>query len=142
MYSLGIVGSEAAKFTPETEARARVLIRNLLTIPGVTSVVSGACHLGGIDAWAAEIGRELGLYVVEYAPARLSWTHYKARNIRIAEQSDEVHCITLAKLPEDYAGMRFKLCYHCGVSTHVKSGGCWTMLRARAMGKAGVLHVI
>lgn len=142
MYKIGIVGSEAAKFTPETEARARSIITNLLTIPGVTGVVSGACHLGGIDAWAAEIGRELGLYVVEFAPKQLSWTYYKARNIRIAEASDEVHCITVKELPESYTGMRFKLCYHCGTDAHVKSGGCWTMHRARAMRKAGILHVV
>ena len=51
---VGIVGHEAAKFTPETEHAARQIIRTLLATPDAI-VVSGACHLGGIDVWAEEI---------------------------------------------------------------------------------------
>lgn len=134
---IGIVGSEAAKFTAKGEADAKALIRDLLVLED--EVISGGCHLGGIDQWAAEIGRELGLKVTEYLPENHTWTDgYRERNLLIAGNSDVVHCITVDKLPEGYIGMRFTRCYHCNTNEHVKSGGCWTMHRA----KRGVLHVV
>jgi hypothetical protein len=149
---VGIVGSERAKFTPESEAEAKALIRRILfgfkvgsldlPVP-VSEVVSGGCHLGGIDQWAAEIGREMNIPVKEFIPKTRHWTDgYKPRNIRIAERSDVVHCITVDRLPDTYKGMTFALCYHCKVHDHIKSGGCWTMKKAIALGKQGVLHVV
>jgi len=141
--TIGIVGSEAIKFTPVTEREARNLIRRILSqYDARPTVVSGACHLGGIDLWAAEIGRELGLDVVEHAPRTLSWeTGYKPRNLLIAA-SDVTHCITVSELPPSYTGMRFKLCYHCGTDSHVKSGGCWTVKQARRLGRLGHVWVV
>lgn len=140
---IGIVGSEQAKFTPETEAEARAIIYCLLGREGVTGVVSGACHLGGVDSYAAEIGKELGLRVIEHAPRDLRWsTGYAPRNMLIARDGAECHCITVASLPVNYTGMRFKLCYHCGTDQHVKSGGCWTVKQAIKLGKPGFVHVI
>ncbi len=139
---IGIVGSEAAKFTPVSEARARKAIRTLLSRGDI--VVSGACHLGGIDQWCIEEAYALGLASVEYPPANLHWdTGYKPRNILIAEQSDKVFCLTVNVLPPAYTGMRFKLCYHCGTTDHVKSGGCWTVKYAREkLGKPGQIIVV
>ncbi len=147
---IGIVGSEAAKFTPETEARAKSVIRSMLNTGD--AVISGGCHLGGIDIWAAEIGREMQLEVIEHLPTNKSWAGgYKARNLAIVRDSDKVVCITVAKLPDTYTGMRFPLCYHCkpvadklGIEfvDHVKSGGCWTMHQARKAGKGHLLVVI
>lgn len=140
---LGIVGSEKAKFTEKGRTRARRLIRSLVSEPGVEMVISGACHLGGIDKWAVEIGKKSGVRVKEFKPAVQSWQEgYKARNLQIAEASDIVHCITVDRLPADYSGMRFALCYHCRKTDHVKSGGCWTMKKARELGKKGILHII
>jgi hypothetical protein len=140
---IGIVGSESAKFTKLGKKRAKYLILKILSRFGVTEVVSGDCHLGGIDRWAARIGRRLGLAVTEFPPKTLSWeSGYKPRNIQIAKRSDKVYCITVDKLPWNYTGMRFKLCYHCGVDTHVKSGGCWTMKEAKRLGKEIRLKVI
>ncbi len=53
---VGIVGSEAAKFTAETEEAAKAVIADLLTRPGVTGYSSGHCHLGGIDTWQKRLG--------------------------------------------------------------------------------------
>lgn len=139
---LGIVGSEAAKFTPESEERARAMIRYLIVQYGATTVVSGGCHLGGIDRWAEEEARKLGISVVEHLPATRSWPGYKARNIKIARDSSRVVCITVDKLPPGYKGMRFKLCYHCRSDDHVKSGGCWTTKHARSLGKPGETVVV
>ena len=137
---IGIVGSEAAKFTPETEQLAREAIRSLLSVGD--AVISGGCHLGGIDKWAVEEAQKLGLDFTEHLPVVLSWTGYKARNIKIAKQSDLLVCITVKALPEGYKGMRFPLCYHCGTKDHVKSGGCWTMKQAKKLGKETRLIVI
>lgn len=135
---IGIVGSEAIKFTFDGELKAKRLIRELIAKTGADEIVSGGCHLGGIDIWAEEIGRELGLKVTVFKPENQSWEFYKKRNLQIADTSDIVYCITVNKLPNTYKGMTFKLCYHCKSDKHVKSGGCWTMHRA----KEGHLYVI
>lgn len=138
---IGIVGSEASKFTEITRNGAWQHIELLLD--EATEVVSGGCHLGGIDAWAAEIGKDLGLKVTEFLPKSLRWSGgYKERNMLIAENSDEVWCITLKELPPGYAGMRFNICYHCGTADHVKSGGCWTVKYAKSLGKKGGIIVL
>lgn len=137
------MGSEEVKFNSYTRDLARDLIAEFLHDPKITTVVSGGCHLGGIDAWAAELGRTLGLEVVEHLPKHRSWEGgYKQRNIKIAEDSDIVYCITVKELPDTYTGMRFTMCYHCGTDQHVKSGGCWTVKHARKIGKRGEVYVI
>lgn len=134
---LGIVGHEAAKFTPETERQARVQIREFLVLDGATGVVSGACHLGGIDVWAIEEAKALGLTTREFPPISRSWEYgYKPRNMLIAQAADHVICIVVKQLPPGYTGMRFKLCYHCKTDSHVKSGGCWTAKYAATLGKS------
>lgn len=141
---VGIVGSEAAKFTPGTEQAAREAIRRL--IAGASLVVSGRCHLGGIDIWAIEEAEAAGIPTQEYPPARLTWEGgYKQRNLQIAENSDHVVCITLKALPASYKGMRFPGgCYHCGTPPehHVKSGGCWTVKQAARLGKRTTVEVL
>jgi hypothetical protein len=140
---VGIVGSEAAKFTPAGKERAIDRIWHILVRPGVTGVVSGACHLGGIDVWAAAQGKTLGIEVIEFPPKAHSWSNgYKPRNIQIAKTCDELWCITVKKLPDEYNGMIFPGCYHCGTTDHVKSGGCWTMRYAKKLGKQTKLVVI
>lgn len=147
MRIIGIVGSEAAKFTAHSEAVARRMIGLLLDYDDVLAVSSGHCHLGGIDLWAEEVARELGKFDERYIfePRQRTWSGsygYKQRNLDIAAASTEVHCITVRTLPEGYSGMRFPLCYHCKTDAHVKSGGCWTVHQARRMGKPGLIHVI
>lgn len=140
---IGIVGSEGAKFTTIGRMQARSVITSLVTRPDVEEVVSGECHLGGVDQWAHEIAVEMEKKFTGFPPATLSWENgYKPRNLKIANRSDEVVCITVKKLPDGFKGMTFKLCYHCGVNTHVKSGGCWTMKQAAKMGKKTSLVVI
>lgn len=132
---VGIVGAEAAKFTFETEQKARLLIRSIYARPEVTGMSSGHCHLGGIDIWAEEESiMSAHIFDKFIFPAEiLTWTGYagqdgfKERNEKIADVSDEVHCITVKELPLNYTGMTFPYCYHCKTSDHIKSGGCWTM---------------
>lgn len=138
---IGIVGSEQAKFTKKTELAAREAVRSLLGRKDV--VISGECHLGGVDSYAREEAEAMGLKFIGYAPETHSWASgYKPRNMKIAEASDLVVCITLRKLPDKYKGMKFELCYHCNSKDHVKSGGCWTMKYAAELGKETRLIVI
>lgn len=140
---IGIVGSEQNKFTPLTEALARQCIRTILIQSKATHVVSGACHLGGVDIFAVEEARWLGLQTVEFPPSERSWgtrtTGYQGRNIQIARESDEVYCITVDKMPP--WGDRV-YCFHCKTLTHVKSGGCWTAKFAKRLGKPAAVYVV
>ena len=145
MLYLGIVGHEAAKFTPEGEAQARTIIDLLLTsnVLHPITVVSGHCPLGGIDIWAEEEAARLGVPRLIYPPRTNSWSSgYKPRNIQIAARSDIVHNIVVDRLPDTYRGMRFTSCYHCDTTTHVKSGGCWTAKHAQKLGKAAKWHIV
>lgn len=138
---VGIVGSESAKFTAEGEANARARIRSLLQ-PEDT-VVSGRCHLGGIDIWAEEEAQLLGCGLLVFPPAVHSWQDgYRPRNVQIAEHSDYVVCLTVDRFPPDYKGMKFPFCYHCKSDKHIKSGGCWTVKYARRIGIPGETIVV
>jgi hypothetical protein len=144
---LGIVGAEGAKFTPLGEQRAKAVIYERIRQLKPDKVVSGGCHLGGIDKWAIEIAKESfpGLFIAteEFLPKVHRWSDgYKPRNILIANNSMRLVNIVVDKLPENFPGMRHKLCYHCGTSDHVKSGGCWTMKYAEKIGKLVELVVI
>lgn len=146
---IGIVGHEAAKFTPETRRQAKLLIGGLVGLRGDV-IVSGACHLGGVDVWAEEAAAAYGRGTLIFPPKRQSWLGgYKDRNRQIAEASDIVHVIVVAELPRTYTGMRFSCCYHCaragapgGGRDHVKSGGCWTAWEAMRLGKPARWHIL
>ncbi len=134
---LGIVGNGAAMFTDATEAMARKYIEEAIVAHGATTVVSGRCHLGGVDIWAEDAARELGLELITHEPTQLCWpgkSGFRDRNLKIARGSDHVLCVTVDRSPQHahkmYNGP--KSCHHCdrpsrgGVPPHVPSGGCWT----------------
>lgn len=139
---LGIVGSEGGKFTDETKLIALDTIYKLLG-PGDT-VVSGECHLGGIDIWAKEIAIAEGLDYIGCPPQFKTWQSFKRRNIEIATIADRVACITVRTLPSGFKeGGWERYCYHCKTDSHIKSGGCWTVKYAREkLGKPGEVIVI
>lgn len=137
--NVAIVGHAADKFTPESEAQARSVIRQIFEMyNNKCTLVSGGCHLGGVDQWAEEIADELGLAKRIFVPAHRSWSNgYKPRNIKIADTCHTAWCIVVEQYPAEYKGMRFEqdgkpFCYHCQKQrpAHVKSGGCWTIKRA------------
>jgi PIN domain nuclease of toxin-antitoxin system len=134
--TLGIVGAEAVKFSRAGQQRARAAIRELITSMGASRVVSGRSPLGGIDIWAIEEARQLGVLTEEYPPAAWGWHAFRARNLQIVDASDAVVCLPVTHYIVGYQYERFPVCYHCvraGESgeDHVKSGGCWTMHQAR-----------
>lgn len=146
-HHVGIVGVEAAKLTRATEAAARAIIRRLLH-PAGTVLVSGGCHLGGIDILAEEEyallpDRAARPAPIIHLPTVHEWAKgYKPRNIKIAIDSDVLHNITVKAYPPGYTGMRFESCYHCLTTVHVKSGGCWTAKYMRSLGKPAYWHIL
>lgn len=149
--TLGIVGAEAKKFTPATEALARQTIRSAITAWGATLVVSGHSPLGGIDWWAIEEAKALGVDTREHPAGVHTWDSvagvdgFKDRNLKIARDADVLMCITVMRLPPGFKGMEFADgCYHCHTppEDHIKSGGCWTMKQAARMGKQTALAII
>lgn len=140
MKTVGIVGPEGNRFTSETEEKARKLIRLYLKIN--SRLVSGGCHLGGIDIWAKEEAQKLNKPYEEFLPVTRDWNGFKARNKQIAQNSDFVVCITLKELPAGFPKKTSYFCHHCNTDEHIKSGGCWTAKYARSIGKEGKIIVI
>lgn len=134
---VGIVGHGADKFNAGTKTQAITIIRELLSQPDAV-LVSGHSPEGGVDIWAEDAAKELGVPMEIKAPKQQRWDApygYRARNLDIARTADEVHVIVIAEYPDGYSGMKFRECYHCKSSDHVKSGGCWTGLQAEKNGK-------
>lgn len=164
--NIGIVGHESAKFTEKGSKAARQTILDIFRdhcADGDPTIVSGHCHLGGIDIWAEDFAKALCFPTLIYPPKTRQWaTGYMPRNLQIAKASDIVYVITVDKLPSTYTGMRFNECYHCANRTktwelewekrvkatganekHIKSGGCWTAWAAiEKFGKAAIWKVI
>lgn len=147
---IAIVGHEEKKFTAQGKEDALKKIHDILlngVILGNSEpiLVSGGCHLGGIDKWAEEVARKnLFTEPLIFLPKRQTWSPngYKERNLEIAAECDELHCIAVRVLAPSYRGMRFDSCYHCNRDDHVKGGGCWTMKQAAKLGKPTYLHIV
>lgn len=148
---VAIVGHAGDKFYEPSEDKARWLIREILA-PNLFEevvLVSGGCHQGGVDIFAEEEAKSLGLATLIFKPKNLMWsTGFKPRNIQIAKACTEAHCIVVADYPPGYTtddkGLKFPTCYHCGMGQqpHIKSGGCWTVKRAGSDGKPTFWHII
>jgi hypothetical protein len=142
---IAIVGAEAKKFTFYAESRAKQVIATILQDPVNDVLVSGGCHLGGIDIWAEEYADSHDFKKIIHFPKKLQWTGgYKERNEKIAKDCDVLWNIVVRDYPYDYVGMQFDVCYHClkwhnrnikAFPRHVKSGGCWTAYKVLDMGK-------
>lgn|SRR6185437_1878738 len=144
---LAIVGAAADKFDANTEATARQLISEWIQDYSPSEVISGGCHLGGVDAWAIEYADFMGVPSRIYLPKERKWsTGYRLRNIQIAQAADKVLCIAVRTFPKDYQGLRFPYCYHCRPTKrrdqHIKSGGCWTCKFARSLDKPASTVII
>lgn len=133
---IGIVGHEGGKFTPKMEIAARKVIREILILNDCTLMISGRCHLGGIDIWAEEEAKKLNIEIKPFPPKILEWNGgYRERNLKIAKNSDVIYVIVVNRYPPNYVGMTFDYCYHCHTSDHIKSGACWTAKQAQKLGK-------
>lgn len=147
MTKVAIIGHEAAKFSDAAKLSAHVLIARILAGTPEPHLISGGCHLGGIDIWAEEAADRSGTPKTIFKPHARRWDPpgqigYKQRNLQIAEACHEIHVIVVDDFPEGYKGRRWKYCYHCKREGHVKSGACWTANEAIAEGARAFWHVI
>jgi hypothetical protein len=153
--NIGIIGAEAKKFTDKTKMAAMAAIENTITglwrgSGNMPTIVSGHCHLGGVDIWAEEAADHYQIRKLIFPPKKLAWEGgYKQRNIQIAEASDVIYVIGVREFPPGYSPEVWNKngCYHCKKhlihleapenckyypvahgyeQKHVKSGACWT----------------
>lgn len=138
----GVIGSGSDKFTPIGEQRAKARIREILT--PVCCLVSGHSIMKGIDIWSEEIFVELhpDIQPMIQAPQVEQWPDkgvlkgYMSRNLDIARLLDELYVIVANHYPLDFPEKeKVPECYHCHTTEHIKSGACWTALRARELNK-------
>jgi len=150
---VGIIGNAADKFTPDTEWKAREMIGKILKGAEDPILISGHCPMGGVDIFAEEIADNLGIPKDIKEPKVKCWDDgkggygFKARNLDIAQTSDELHIILVKEYPPNYKKQRFSYCYHCrkmgrNATDHVKSGACWTAMQALKLGKKVEWHYI
>ena len=96
-------------------------------------IISGGSK--GVDSLAVEIAENLGFKVITYHPDKQEWKYFKQRNIRIAEECDDLHCFTIP--------VKTKKCYHHDEPMeHEKTAGCWTACKAFELDKNTQLVVI
>jgi hypothetical protein len=147
---IGIVGHGSDKFTIESKQKAIDLITHIVEESQHETqenpiIISGHSPVGGIDIWAEDVAQAYNLKTEIKVPLQNMWDAaygYKQRNLDIARCSDVVHVILVDVLPPKYKGMRFNSCYHCNTNSHIKSGGCWTGLQAKKLGKPVHWHII
>jgi hypothetical protein len=115
---IAIVGAEESKWSKEQQRKVKQTIKQILGSalelfkPDDVILVSGHCPKGGVDIWAEEIAKELGIKTEIYAPEVNQWEDekmiehgvgysqvykirkgYKSRNILIAEACDILYDI-------------------------------------------------
>jgi len=132
---IGIVGHGAEKFNARDEKQARTIIQALLEDPA-SVLVSGRSPMGGIDIWAEEEADRMRRQKLIFPAEHNRWKPdgFEKRNLSIAARSETVNVLVVKEYPKGYTGMRFERCYHCNVTTHKKSGGCWTGIKALEFG--------
>ena len=85
---LAIVGSRSLDGNPDALRVIREVLDAYQARHAALVVVSGGAV--GIDRMAAAEARQRGLQVVEHRPNGRSWRHYRARNLRIVADCDEL----------------------------------------------------
>ena len=121
---------------------------------GVT-LVSGGCPRGGVDVWAENIAKKLGIPCEIHRPEVNQWENkkeykdgkivikkgYKARNIEIAKACDILFDIEPEILCPKCKGKGCSFCKGKGKVLNW-SGGTWTLNYAKKLGKKGYQIVI
>jgi hypothetical protein len=95
--------------------------------------------------WAQEEAERLAYPFKDFPPKNRRWDGgYKQRNLKIADASNVLLCIAVARYHPGFKGPRYGHCYHCGLRNppHIKSGGCWTMWKAATLGKTPILEIV
>jgi len=131
---IAIVGT--SKITNSEEPHVRQLCSEILGhyMSPNNLIISGGAD--GVDQIVLDVAKSLGLRIKEYLPNRRSWEFFKKRNIVIATECDKLYCITTK--------VKTEKCYHHfrKPQDHEKTAGCWTLKKAKELGKYTKLFVI
>jgi predicted Rossmann fold nucleotide-binding protein DprA/Smf involved in DNA uptake len=126
---IAVVGTSKKLSIKEEQLMKNKIVDILDKYPrdGSVSIISGGAK--GVDSFAVDIAKKLGFRTKEYLPEKQSWKYFKIRNQKIADECDVIFCFTISKKEND--------CYHHKFpeKPHLKTGGCWTLEKAREMGK-------
>jgi len=134
MYKVAFVG--ASKIFTENEERdvRQFCTSTIKTFPSNVVIISGGAE--GVDKIAIEVAKNLGYETQVYSPKEKKWEPptkdgYKARNIQIANECNELFCIALP--------YRLSKCYHHRdtekIREHEKTAGCFTLNLAQIQNK-------
>lgn len=98
-----------------------------------TTLISGGAK--GIDSIANAVAEGLYIPSIIFKPKGHLTKDYLERNLQIAQECDELYCIT--------TNVHTKKCYHHDPpQDHQKTAGCWTMREAERLNKPCRLFVI
>lgn|SRR5574337_5875 len=137
LKKIAIVGT-SGPLTDNEERDIRQYIALILKSrydPSTDMIISGGAK--GVDSIAIEIAKGLGFQtdIDSYKPKEENWLAYRARNMKIAMDCNELHCFTVP--------VHTKKCYHHKpVGLHQKTAGCFTMNEVLRMDKPAQLVVV
>ena len=124
-----------------TENEERDVRQNIAYIlkdfkPIETTIVSGGAK--GVDTLAQEIALSQGFAIKPLIPMGIGWDANKARNLEIANDCEQLFCITIPF----YKDCGREQCYHHKpLGDHQKTAGCWTMNKVLELKKPCKLFV-
>uniref|UniRef100_A0A6H1ZV72 Uncharacterized protein n=1 Tax=viral metagenome TaxID=1070528 RepID=A0A6H1ZV72_9ZZZZ len=155
---IGIGGPEEPGWTREQKEKVKMRIETIFYYHGYpqeSSITLLSGHCSGVDIWAEEIAKEMGIKTVIFKPQIKQWHDfqllkgYRSRNIDVAKESDVYydiepegscrHCRGTGLEVSELAHER--KCRYCK-GTGIYSGGTWTMNYAKKLGKEACQIVI
>lgn len=146
---LAIVGASNLSDNQENDARKTIIfiIREYQKELEFTTSLGHIDHLElvtgdakGIDAIVRDMAEEQNIPCRVFTSKVKQWEGdllhdgFKERNLRIVAYCDNLVCFA--------SQLRNTPCYHCGTSEHERTGGCWTMKKAKESNKPTRLIVI
>ncbi len=129
---VAIVGSSHLKKVDKMRAK-RLLTAMFENFKYDTQIISGGA--AGIDSMVKHFATLKAMDIIEYKPATQDWREFRRRNIKIAEECDELFCIATQLYD-------VKCYHHMSPQPHQKTAGCWTMKQAMRLGKPCQLVVL
>jgi len=93
-----------------------------------TTIIYGGAK--GVDTIASNTALILGFAIKPYLPFINAWAGYKKRNIEMANDCDELYCITIPSRSKES-----KCYHHKPIQDHQKTAGCFTANIARKLNK-------